>query len=72
MEKQDGARYRLAEGLKTLVRSEPLDKITVKQITEAAGVSRQTFYRCFLDKYDLVNWYFERLVDQLRGMYEPT
>lgn len=64
MEKQDGARYRLAEGLKTLVRSEPLDKITVKQITEAAGVSRQTFYRCFLDKYDLVNWYFERLVEQ--------
>lgn len=64
MEKTDSARYRLADGLKTLVRSEPLDRITVKQITQAAGVSRQTFYRCFLDKYDLVNWYFERLVEQ--------
>ena len=64
MEKQDAARYKIAAGLKTLVRSEPLDKITVKEITQAAGVSRQTFYRCFLDKYDLVNWYFKRLVDQ--------
>lgn len=64
MEKQDSAQYRLAQGLKTLVRHKSLDKITVKQITQAAGVSRQTFYRCFSDKYDLVNWYFKRLVDQ--------
>ena len=64
MDKSDSARYRIADGLKQLVRREPLDRITVKEITEAAGVSRQTFYRCFLDKYDLVNWYFERLVEQ--------
>lgn len=64
MEKSLDARYRLADGLKTLVRSESLDRITVMQICKAADVSRQTFYRCFLDKYDLVNWYFERLVDQ--------
>lgn len=57
-------RYKLATSLKALVRSEPLDRITVKQIAEGCGVSRQTFYRCFLDKYDLVNWYFERLVEQ--------
>ena len=57
-------RYKLAASLKELVRREPLDKITVKQIVEGCGVSRQTFYRCFLDKYDLVNWYFERLVEQ--------
>lgn len=64
MDRADSARYRIADGLKQLVRQEPLDRITVKEITEAAGVSRQTFYRCFLDKYDLVNWYFERLVEQ--------
>ena len=64
LEKPLDARYRLADGLKTLVRSESLDRITVMQICKAADVSRQTFYRCFLDKYDLVNWYFERLVDQ--------
>ena len=27
-----------------------------------AGGSRQTFYRHFLDKYDLVNWYFDELL----------
>ncbi len=64
MDSATNTRYRLANALKKLVRSKPLAKITVKQIADACGVSRQTFYRCFLDKYDLVNWYFERLVER--------
>lgn len=64
MESALKTKYKLANALKDLVGREPLDKITVKQIVEGCGVSRQTFYRCFLDKYDLVNWYFERLVEQ--------
>ena len=44
MDKSDSARYRIADGLKQLVRREPLDRITVKEITEAAGVSRKKFY----------------------------
>ena len=64
MESALKTKYKLANALKELVGREPLDKITVKQIVEGCGVSRQTFYRCFLDKYDLVNWYFERLVEQ--------
>lgn len=39
-----------------------VDRITVKDIVEGAGVARQTFYRNFLDKYDLINWYFDKLV----------
>ena len=27
-------------------------------------MTRQTFYRNFLDKYDLINWYFDKLVPQ--------
>ena len=27
-----------------------------------SGLTRQTFYRNFLDKYDLINWYFDKLV----------
>ena len=41
-----------------------LDKITVTQIVERAGVTRQTFYRNFKDKYDLVNWHFEQLAQR--------
>ncbi len=34
-----------------------LDKMTVAQICENAGVSRQTFYRHFESKYDIPWWY---------------
>lgn len=47
MDSATNTRYRLANALKKLVRSKPLAKITVKQIADACGVSRQTFYRCF-------------------------
>lgn len=61
--------YKLAFALKEMLEKQPLDKINVKDIVTLAGVSRQTFYRHFLDKYDLTNWYFERLVeDSFRQM----
>ena len=36
--------------------------ITVRQITENSGLTRQTFYRNFMDKFDLINWYFDKLL----------
>ena len=48
-------KYRLAEAIKTLMETEPLDKITVRDIVESAHTTRQSFYRHFQDKYDLVN-----------------
>ncbi len=62
MEKQEKTKYRLAASVKECMKSTPVDRITVKDIVEGAGVARQTFYRNFLDKYDLINWYFDRLV----------
>ncbi|MGN0466873.1 MAG: TetR/AcrR family transcriptional regulator C-terminal domain-containing protein [Lachnospiraceae bacterium] len=54
----------LAESIKELMRTIPLDKITVKEIVENCGTTRQTFYRNFKDKYDLVNWYFDRIIQK--------
>ena len=51
-----------AKAIKSLIKTQPLDKITVTDIVSTAGKTRQTFYRHFQDKYDLVNWYFEKLV----------
>lgn len=51
-----------AKAIKSLIKTQPLDKITVTDIVFQAGKTRQTFYRHFQDKYDLVNWYFEKLV----------
>ena len=59
---ESGGKYRLAEAVKRLMARQSLEDITVKEITGEAGVSRQTFYRHFLDKYDLVNWYFDELL----------
>ena len=56
-------RYRLAEAMKSCMKTTPVENITVKQIVETCGVSRQTFYRNFIDKYDLINWYFDRLLE---------
>jgi len=57
-------KYRLAEAMKTCMKTTAPENITVTQIVEVCGVSRQSFYRNFIDKYDLVNWYFDRLLEQ--------
>lgn len=60
--KSEKTKYRLAESIKECMRTTPVDDITVRQIVENCGLTRQTFYRNFLDKYDLINWYFEKLL----------
>ncbi len=60
----DDTRYIFAQAIKELLKTQELDKITVTDIVKKAGMTRQTFYRHFSDKYDLVNWYFERLADK--------
>ena len=62
MDERDRARDKLARAIKEEMEHTSLDKITVTQIVERAGVTRQTFYRNFLDKYDLINWYFDKLL----------
>ncbi len=55
-------KYKLAFSMKELMKKQSLEKITIKDITTPCSVTRQTFYRNFEDKYALVNWYFEILV----------
>ena len=54
----------LAESLQDLMRTHPLEKISVNDIVEHAGVGRNTFYYHFADKYDLVNWCFQKGIMQ--------
>lgn len=62
MDRHDETRYIFAQSIKDLIKVRPLDKIAVTDIVTRSGMTRQTFYRYFKDKYDLVNWYFEKLV----------
>ena len=46
----------LESSLKRMLLKKPLDKITIRDITEDCGISRMTFYYHFKDIYDLVEW----------------
>lgn len=46
----------LAESFKKLAEKQPIEKITIKEITDKAGVIRPTFYNHFQDKYELLEW----------------
>ena len=47
------SRKYLIEALLTLMKDKPLQKISVRDITQEAMVNRSTFYAHFTDKYDL-------------------
>ena len=68
----------IASSFKELAVSTPVDKITINQIADNAGVIRSTFYNHFEDKYDLIKWCIfhdviypaSPLIDM--GMYEEA
>ena len=50
---------KIANAFKTEIECRTFDSISVSQIMKRAHVRRQTFYDCFIDKYDLVDWIFQ-------------
>jgi AcrR family transcriptional regulator len=54
---------RICEALLTCLSTEPFRKITVKKIIETAGVNRSTFYKYYLDKFDLLDYYLEQVLN---------
>ena len=51
MDKHDHTRYIFAKAIKELIKTRPLDKITVIDIVTNAGKTRQTFYRYFKEAF---------------------
>lgn len=52
-------KQKVANALMELAKTEPLDKITVRDISRLSGINRQTFYYHFKDKTELLNWVYE-------------
>lgn len=50
----------LADSLKQLASKKLLEKITIKEITDLAGVIRPTFYNHFQDKFELLEWIIKK------------
>ena len=55
----------LAESLMKLLARRTLDKITIQDIVDDCGYSRQTFYYHFHDIYDLIDWIFAAQTQEL-------
>ncbi len=58
-------RQKIIDAVREIAKTCPVDKITVKQISELAGVTTQTFYNHFSDKYALVVGAYEDRIQKL-------
>jgi AcrR family transcriptional regulator len=60
----DLMRTRILLSTEDLMQQISLDKLSVKEICKRTGVSRQTFYQHFKDKYDVAQWYWSELAEE--------
>lgn len=61
-------RARLRRAFWKLYEKSPIEKVTVKQITDLAGYNRATFYLYYDSVYDLLNQEEEELIDRREAM----
>jgi probable dihydroxyacetone kinase regulator len=60
----------LSESFKEIASTRPIEKITIKEITDKAGVIRPTFYNHFQDKYELLEWIVKKeLIEPMLDKY---
>ncbi|MEG6567912.1 dihydroxyacetone kinase transcriptional activator DhaS [Thermoanaerobacterium saccharolyticum] len=50
----------MADALKELMKTKPLNKISVQDIVNKCGLNRQTFYYHFHDIFELLEWIYKK------------
>lgn len=61
------SKEQISEAMKKLLKERRFSKITVEDISLEAGVSRQSFYRNFYDKYDVISYIYREQIDRSKG-----
>ena len=61
------AKEKLILAIERLLSQKELDEITVSEIVAEASLCRKTFYRNFMDKYDLTDYYFKQFFENTFG-----
>lgn len=56
--------------LTLLMEQKDFHDITITEITQKAGVSRMSYYRCYSSKEDILIQYFDEMADQLIGQFK--
>ena len=57
--RKDLTKELLADCFRNLLMTTPFTKITIRMITDEAGLIRPTFYKHFQDKYEILEWIFD-------------
>ena len=66
-------RAQLASALGKLIKKKPIDKISIREITDACDFPRSTFYYHYEDIYDLAAWIMaEKTVEAMRVNGQPA
>lgn len=55
-----------------LLKKKPINKITVKEICEMAEINRATFYKHYLDVYDLLDKLEQEFLTELQGNVQQS
>ena len=58
-------RKSIEDAFLNLLKENSFENITIKDICEHAMISRSTFYSHYKDKYDLLEYFFERIIERL-------
>lgn len=56
------SKAKIFSALKAIAKEKDFDKISVREICDAAGVAKSTFYGNFQDKYAVVHWHYDMVM----------
>ena len=62
----------IEDSLLQLMKEQTFETISIRQLIDLAEVNRSTFYRHYLDKYDLLEKIENRLLDDLQAYYQEA
>ena len=62
----------IEDSLLQLMKEQTFETISIRQLIDLAEVNRSTFYRHYLDKYDLLEKIENRLLDELQAYYQEA
>ena len=68
----DATRKNILNAFWTVYQQKPIDRITIKDISDTAHVHRSTFYRYFTDVYDLLDQFEKNILDDIKTTLEIT
>jgi len=58
MKVKDKTKHKIANSAIDLLKRKPLSKMTITDITSNCNMTRQIFYKYFIDKYDMIDWIY--------------